>query len=272
MQILNIVAAFVWNTDPDLLHLGPLTVRWYGLCWVMAFGLGIFIITKMFKTDGVKPEWVDSVFIYVFVGTVIGARLGHVFFYNWSYYSQNLWEIPMIWKGGLASHGGAIGIVIALWLFSKRVSKKSILWVLDRVVVPTALGGAFIRLGNFFNHEIYGHPTDLPWGVVFKYGEDSLARHPTQIYEALFCVLIFVVLMYLFFKTDVRQKTGLIFGIFLVMLFTSRFLIEFVKENQESFEDAMALNMGQWLSIPFVLAGIGLIVWSYLRKPAASKN
>ncbi|MEA3445901.1 MAG: prolipoprotein diacylglyceryl transferase, partial [Bacteroidota bacterium] len=167
---------------------------------------------------------------------------------------------------GLASHGGAIGIVVALWLFSKYVSKKSIIWILDRVVIPTALGGAFIRLGNFFNHEIYGIPTDLSWGVIFRYGEDALARHPTQIYEALTYLVLFIVLIFLFFKTEARQKTGLIFGIFLIILFSGRFFIEFIKENQEIFEDDMMLNMGQWLSIPFVIFGIGLIIYNMIPK------
>ncbi len=269
MHFINTIASINWNAGPDLFSLGPLTVRWYGLCWVMAFALGIYIITKIFQSDGVKREWVDSVFIYVFAGAVIGARLGHVFFYNWSYYSENLVEIPMIWKGGLASHGGAIGIIIALWLFSKKVTKKSILWVLDRVVIPTALGGAFIRLGNFFNHEIYGIPTDVSWGVVFKYGEDALARHPTQIYEALICIIIFVVLLFMFWKTGARQKPGLLLGTFLALLFAGRFLVEFIKENQEPFEANMTFNMGQWLSIPFVVVGIILIVISMTRKVKA---
>ena len=266
MQVLTILASINWNVHPDLFHLGPLTVRWYGLCWVIAFALGIYITTKMFKKDGVDEKWVDSVFIYVFIGTVLGARLGHVFFYNWSYYSQHLSEIPMIWKGGLASHGAAIGIIISLWLFSKYVTKKSIVWIFDRIVIPVAIGGAFVRLGNFFNHEIYGTPTNLFWGVVFKYGEDSVARHPTQIYEALAYTLLFFVLLYMFFKTKARERMGLIFGVFLIGLFVARFLIEFIKENQEPFEDAMTLNMGQWLSVPFILGGIGFIIWSYRKR------
>ena len=266
MQLLSVIASIHWNVEPEIFSLGPLSVRWYGLCWVVAFALGIFITTKMFKKDGVNPEWVDSAFMYVFIGTVLGARLGHVFFYNWSYYSENLLEIPMIWKGGLASHGAAIGIVISLWLYSKYVTKRSIVWMFDRVVIPVAIGGAFVRLGNFFNHEIYGYPTDLSWGVVFKYGEDALARHPSQIYEALSYLIIFCILLFMFFKTDAKKRSGLIFGVFLILLFAARFFIEFIKENQETFEDSMSLNMGQWLSVPFIVAGIGFIVWSLMGQ------
>ena len=262
---MNTLLSIVWDANPELVSLGPLSIRWYGLFWVAAFASGIFIIQKIFQKDNAPKEWVDSVFIYVFIGTVIGARLGHVFFYGWEYYSKHLIDIFKIWEGGLASHGGAIGIITALWLFSKYVSKKSILWILDRVVVPTALGGAFIRIGNFFNHEIIGSPTDLSWGVIFT-RIDNIPRHPSQIYEALVCLVLFAILLYMVFKTDARKKQGLLLGVFLVILFTSRFFIEMLKENQEAFENDMVLNMGQWLSIPFVVLGIILIIRALKAK------
>ena len=267
---MSVLLFFTWDVDPELFSLGPLTVRWYGLFWVLAFVLGIYLLQRIFKKDNIKPEWVDSVFMYVFIGTVIGARLGHVFFYGWSYYSHHLIDIFKIWEGGLASHGASIGILISLWLFSKYVSKKSMLWILDRVIIPVAIGGAFVRLGNFFNSEIVGIPTDLPFGVVFS-RLDGIPRHPTQLYEALSYTILFAVLTYLFFKTEMRKKEGLLFGIFLVLLFSARFFIEFVKENQEAFEKGMSLNMGQWLSIPFILAGFYFIFF-YKKRDSKKAN
>lgn len=251
-----IIASINWNINPDLFHLGPLTVRWYGLCWVMAFIFGIYITKKLFTKDKINPDLVDTLFVYVFIGSVLGARLGHVFFYGWEYYSKHLLDIFKIWEGGLASHGGAIGIIIALWFFSKYASKKSMLWILDRVVIPVALAGMFIRLGNLMNSEIYGIETHLPWGFIFERNHETVAKHPTQIYEALVSLFLFIVLWRQFFKTDIRNKTGKLFGIFTTILFSMRFLIEFIKENQEAFENDMLLNMGQILSIPFVLAGL----------------
>ncbi len=262
---MSTLLTFSWSAEPDIFSLGPLTVRWYGLLWVLAFALGIFILQRLFKKDNVKPEWVDSVFMYVFIGTVIGARLGHVFFYGWEYYSKNLIDIFKIWEGGLASHGASVGILVSIWLFSKFVSKKSMIWALDRIVIPVAIGGAFVRMGNFINSEIIGMPTDLSIGVIFTH-IDNIPRHPAQIYEALSYTLLFVLLLFLFFRTDIRKKEGYIFGIFLIILFASRFFIEFVKENQEAFESGMVLNMGQWLSIPFILAGVFFTSRAYLNK------
>jgi prolipoprotein diacylglyceryl transferase len=233
---------------------------------VLAFIFGIYITKKLFVRDGVNPELVDTAFIYVFIGTVLGARLGHVFFYGWEYYSKHIGEIFMIWEGGLASHGAAVGIILSIWLFSKYALKKPMIWMLDRVVIPVALAGAFIRLGNLANHEIYGRPTDLPWGFIFTELNDGVARHPSQIYEALMCIVIFVLLLYLFFRTDYRNKPGFLFGVFLVVLFVFRFFVEFLKENQEAFEDTLAINMGQILSIPFVLAGVWFIVAGLRKK------
>lgn len=252
---MNHLAVVIWNVDPTLLELGPLTIRWYGLLYAMTFLVGLLLLQRMFRFEKVNPEWADKVFIYMIIGTIVGARLGHCLFYAPDYYLSNPLEMLKIWEGGLASHGGAIGIILALWLFSRRVSKRSVLWILDRVVVMVALGGLFIRTGNLMNHEIYGLPTDLPWGFVFTRLGDNIPRHPTQIYEALWYFSIFLLLSFFYWRTSYRNKPGFMFGLFMVLTFTGRFFIEFVKANQEAFEESMMLNMGQLLSIPFVIAG-----------------
>jgi prolipoprotein diacylglyceryl transferase len=216
---------------------------------------------RMFKHERENVKWLDSLFFYLIIATIIGARLGHVFFYGWEYYSKHPIEIFYVWQGGLASHGGTIGIILAMILYSKYVTKRSILWILDRVAVPTALAACFIRLGNLMNSEIYGVQTSLPWGFIFERNNETVAKHPTQIYEALAYILTFALLTFLYWKVkQVKYKEGLLLGIFLTLVFASRFFIEFVKEIQEEFEANMALNMGQWLSIPFVVFGIFLIV------------
>ena len=267
-----------WTAHPEIFKLGPLEVRWYGMAFALGFYLGIVMITKMFASEKVKESWADSLFLYIIAATVIGARLGHVFFYAWDYYSQHLWEILKIWEGGLASHGGSIGVLLAVWLYSKNVTKRNMLWTLDRLAVPITLVSAMIRLGNLMNHEIYGYPTDLPWG--FRFIENirhwqmgaapifSLPSHPTQIYEAFFYLVTFGVLYFLYWHRPIlKHKEGLFIGILFVGVFFSRFLIEFVKENQEAFEDGWMLNMGQLLSIPFILAGIYLIIRALKRPP-----
>jgi phosphatidylglycerol---prolipoprotein diacylglyceryl transferase len=262
------LAAVIWDVNPEIFQIGPLSIRWYGLCWVFAFASSIYITKKLFKKDGVNPDLVDTAFMYVFIGTVVGARLGHVFFYGWSYYSQNLLDIFKIWEGGLASHGAAVGIIISIWLFSKYSLKKPFIWMIDRVVIPVAISGAFIRFGNLMNHEIYGQPTDLSWGFVFSLIGDGIPRHPSQLYESLMCIVILAILLHMFYKTEAKNKPGLIFGTFMVLLFIFRFFVEFLKENQEAFENEMALNMGQILSIPFVLVGLVLMIRPiFAKKP-----
>jgi len=267
-----------WTARPDIFILGGWEVRWYGLFFAIGFYLGLLMMTKMFANEKVKETWADTLFIYVIVATVIGARLGHVFFYAWPYYSQHPWEIFKIWEGGLASHGGTIGILIAIWVFSKYVTKRSMLWTLDRLAIPVALVSALIRTGNLMNHEIYGHPTDLPWGFRFienvrywQHGANpvfSVPAHPTQIYEAL-CYLATFVILYLLYWKNKKAKTqeGLLIGIFFIGIFFTRFMIEFVKEDQEAFEAGWLLNMGQILSIPFIIAGIVLIIRALKRPP-----
>lgn len=262
--MINILNYIVWEVDPNIIN-EPLTIRWYGLLFALGFVLGYQVLKKIFIKEDIPEKWLDSAFIYVFFGTLIGARLGHVFFYDWAYYSENLAEIPKIWKGGLASHGAAIGIIIALWIYSKKVTKKSVLWILDRVVITIALAAVFIRVGNLMNHEIIGEPADLPWAFIFTLVDDQ-PRHPAQLYEA-FCYLItFGTLMFLYWKTGSSRRNGILFGTFLAMIFSARFFIEFVKESQVAFEESMTLNMGQWLSIPLVLGGLFFIVRGLVKK------
>ena len=265
-----------WTADPAIFSIFSREIRWYGLFFAIGFLIGYQIEDKIFKHDKAPEGWVDKIFIYTIIATVIGARLGHCLFYGWDYYSQHPIEILKIWEGGLASHGGAIGIIIAILIYSKKVTHKNPLWAFDRLVIPTALVGALIRRGNLMNHEIYGHPTHLPWGFRFienitawRQGMEpifSAPSHPTQIYEALCYFIIFLLLMYMYWKKNAGQRQGLIFGVFLVGVFFSRFCIEFLKNNQEEFEENMILNMGQLLSIPFVIFGIYLIIRS-LKHP-----
>jgi prolipoprotein diacylglyceryl transferase len=199
------------------------------------------------------------------LGTVIGARLGHCLFYEPEYYLSNPIEILKIWRGGLASHGAALGILLALYLWTRKFKKKFV-WILDRIVIVVALGGAFIRLGNLMNSEIYGVETSLPWGFIFIRNLEMVPKHPTQIYEALTYFLIFALLIWIYFRSDGKPRKGMLFSLFLILVFGMRFLIEFIKEDQVDFEQGMALNMGQWLSIPFVLLGSGLLFWSLRNK------
>lgn len=257
---MSLLSYIHWSVDPEIFGLGFLSVRWYGLMFAMGFIIGYKIVEKQFKHEKENQQWLDSLLMYLVIATIVGARLGHVFFYGWDYYSQHLLEIFMVWKGGLASHGGALGIFIALMIFSKKVTKRNVFWTIDRVVIPTALVAMLIRLGNLFNSEIYGVETSLPWGFIFELNGETVPKHPTQLYEALAYLLTFIVLHRLYWKTSIKDKIGMLSGIFFIMIFTARFFIEFIKENQEAFEADMLLNMGQWLSIPFVLGGV-LLVW-----------
>jgi phosphatidylglycerol---prolipoprotein diacylglyceryl transferase len=261
-----ILQQITWDISPLIFKLGALQVRWYGLFFALAFYLGYVILEKqVFRREGLKIDMLDRLATYVILGTIVGARLGHVFFYEPQSYLQDPLSILKIWEGGLASHGAAIGILLALILFVRK-SGKTYLWTLDRVVIVVALGGFFIRMGNLMNSEIYGHFTSLPWGFIFVRDGQADPRHPTQIYEGLTYLLLFFALMAYYRKNLKRMKEGTIFGIFLIVLFGVRFLIEFVKEPQVAFEQTMALNMGQWLSIPFILAGVGLLTYNYRKK------
>lgn len=264
-----------WDVSPVIFDFG-IAIRYYSLLFALAFVFGYWVEKKMFKSEGLPIEWLDKLWLYVAVATIIGARLGHCLFYDWDYYSQYPLEIilPVRFNPhfeftgyqGLASHGAAVGIIAGLWYYSKKVSKKSIFWILDRAVVPVALGAFFIRMGNLMNSEIIGLPTTMPWGFRFVnasgIADPATPRHPAQLYEAICYLIIFFILMYLYWRTNVKQKQGFLFGVTLILIFTARFFIEFVKENQEPWEDSMALNMGQWLSIPFVLFGLFMLWYS----------
>ncbi|MDD2961592.1 MAG: prolipoprotein diacylglyceryl transferase [Muribaculaceae bacterium] len=263
-----------WTANPEIFS-SVVTVRWYGLMFAIGFWIGYEIVYRIFRHEGAPEAWLGKLFIYVVVATILGSRLGHVFFYQWDYYSVHPIEIFKIWEGGLASHGGTIGIIIAIFIFSKFVTHRSALWTFDRLVIPVALVGAMIRLGNLMNHEIFGHATDMPWGFRFVQnlhqwmnGAEPIftaPSHPTQIYEALAYLALFGLMMFMYWKRNAEERPGLIFGVFLTWLFTARFLIEYVKNAQVEFEETMALNMGQLLSIPFIIAGMALIIYSYSR-------
>lgn len=264
--------AIHWNADPVLLSLGSLEIRWYSLLFISGFILGWFIFKWFCKREGISEKVLDPLLYTLLLGTIIGARLGHCLFYDPAYYLgswKGFLEIFMPWKGGLASHGGTLFLFFAMWWFARRWGPKNnfdFLWLLDRLAIAVPFAAMFIRLGNLFNSEIYGHVTDLPWGFVFERNGEELAKHPTQLYEALSYALLGIVLLLLYKNRTKGLYRGAYMGIFFTVLFGMRFLIEFVKEDQVGFEAGMALNMGQLLSIPFILFGIGLIIYSYKKK------
>lgn len=258
----------VWNIRPEIFilpetfpYIGGFSVRWYGLLFAMGFIFGYLILQKMFKKEGVPIKVLDDLATYMIIFTIIGARLGHCLFYEPTYFLANPMDILKIWEGGLASHGAAVGILIGLYFFARRY-KKNYLWVLDRIGIVVALAGFLIRMGNLMNSEIFGDVTTLPWGFIFVrvFGEGYLtAHHPTQIYEAISYLLLFVFLYRYYWKHDGTPAEGALFGYFLVVLWSVRFLIEFIKLPQVDFENTMFLNMGQLLSIPLIIAGLLLL-------------
>ncbi len=247
-----------WDVSPEIFRVGEFSVRWYGLMFVFSFYFGYLIVQQMFRREGIAGNKLDKLSTWMIVATIVGARLGHVLFYQPEYYLKHPLEILMIWEGGLASHGAAVSIIVALWWFSKR-EKLHFMWLIDRIVVVVALSGFFIRMGNLFNSEIFGKPTNLPWGFIFA-RVDTFARHPTQLYEALSYLAIFFFLLWYYLKEKRQPSRGVLFGWFLILVFGVRILIEFLKEPQVTFEQSMVLNMGQILSIPLVITGI-IILW-----------
>ncbi len=292
----------VWNPSEGI-DLGFFMVRYYSLMFVVAFGLGWYIMKKIFDRENEPIDKLDSLFIWTVFATLLGARLGHVFFYDWEYFRNHLAEILLPFRfspqfeftgfQGLASHGAAIGIILAMYFFSKNIMKKPLLWVLDRVVIPVASGAVFVRIGNFFNSEIVGHETTSPFGIKFvkdyfssreavnatkianpKEAYNAIAtnpqfanllaqvpaKHPTQLYESISYIFVFAVLYFLYWKTNAREKQGYLLGMFLVMLWSVRFVVEFMKESQGGFENDLGVfSTGQWLSIPFIIIGFLLI-------------
>ena len=273
--MMNILINFInWDVSPEIFHLGPVSVRWYGLLFALSFVFGYLILTRIFVKEGKPKTDVEQLSVYVIFGTVIGARLGHCLFYNPSYYLSNPIEILKVWEGGLASHGAAIGIIIALYLYSRKRKDQNLLWLLDRLVIVVALGGSLIRLGNLFNSEIYGIETQVPWAFIFPNGAGAgmVPRHPTQIYESLAYLIIFTVLFITYNKRRKIFNNGFLFGLFLILVFAFRFFVEFVKAVQEPFEADLPLKMGQWLSIPFVLIGIYFLIKGMSKKLVESVN
>lgn len=290
--------SIVWDQAPTIFSVFGRDVRWYGLLWALGLLAAVSIVQRIFKAEKISDKWFESLFTYVIVGIIAGARLGHCLFYGPLFdtvvdghvqegYLSHPLNMLKIWEGGLASHGGVLGIIIAVWLYSRNVTHKSMLWTFDRIVVPAGLTAGMIRLGNLMNSEIYGGSTNLPWGFNFirdrhwalpleQGGSGSLPCHPTQIYEALIYFLIFAICMYLYWRTDAKNKQGFIIGFAMIGIFVSRIVIEYLKNIQEPFEihlrSTIGLDMGQLLSIPFVLWGIWL-VWNAKRKsPPASSD
>lgn len=264
-----------WHMSPEIFHIGSLSIRWYSLLFISGFFIGWFIFKWFFKREGVPVSLLDPLLYTLLIATIVGARLGHCIFYQPDYYFgswKGFLEIFMVWKGGLASHGGTIALIIAMWWFARHYGRKygfDLLWMLDRLCITVCFAGALIRLGNLCNSEIYGDVTGLPWGFIFELRGETEPKHPTQLYEALSYTILGFVLLFLYrYRLD-RLKRGTILGIFFIVLFGMRFLIEFIKEPQVGFEEGMALNMGQLLSIPFIVAGAVLLVWSIrYGKPA----
>tara|TARA_B110000046_G_C12982215_1_gene393905 strand:- start:202 stop:1206 length:1005 start_codon:yes stop_codon:yes gene_type:complete len=291
------ILEIIWNFEPRIIASWSMPV-WYGIMWAMGFLVGHRIMDRMLKFEKAPQEWMDKILIYCLVGGILGARFGHVFFYDWADYKENPIDILKIWEGGLASHGGAIGIIIAAYLLSRFVTKKSILYILDRLVVPTALAAFFIRIGNLFNHEIVGKATGTDFGFKFlrhdilswqakdiaktdylhdaysKIAYDpSLAymlesvpnRYPAQLYEGLCYLVIFGILMWLYWRTNASATKGFLLGVFFVLLFSARFFIEYLKESQGNSDDAefmatYGMNMGQMLSLPLIILGLYLVI------------
>lgn len=261
-----------WHVDPVLIHIGSLGIRWYSLLFISGFILGWYIFRWFFRREGVPEKLLDPLLYTLLICTIVGARLGHCIFYQPDYYFGSwagFWEIFMPWKGGLASHGGAIALLLGMWWFSGKYGKPNgfdFLWIMDRLCITVAFAGCFIRLGNLFNSEIYGDVTSLPWGFVFDLRGETEPKHPTQLYEAISYFVLGLILLWFYWKKLDSTYRGFHFGWFLIGCFGARFLIEFIKEPQVEFENAMALDMGQWLSVPFVVAGIAILVLSYSKR------
>ena len=265
--------SIVWDFNPVMVSIGGFEIRYYSLMWAAALFVGGWIFSYFCKKEGRPQELSDSAFLYIALGTMIGARVGHCLFYEPEYYLLKPWAIiTEIRNGGLASHGATIGIITAIWLCSRK-NRVPVMWMTDRLGVIAPISGALIRFGNLFNSEIIGHQTDMPWGFKFMRlykglsAEQVPACHPTQLYEALCYIATFLLLWWMYHKTEAPRRRGLLFGVALIGIFLTRFFIEFVKVNQVAFEEGMSLNMGQWLSLPFVAIGIAS-VWYALSRPA----
>ena len=269
------ILAINWNVDPELFRIGSFAVRWYGLLFVSGFVLGYWMITKFFECDNVDKRILDPLLYTLLLGTLVGARLGHCIFYQPDYYFgswDGFLEIFQVWKGGLASHGGTIVLFFCMMWFARKYGPKNnfdFVWILDHLCIAVAFAATFIRLGNLFNSEIYGDVTSLPWGFVFERRGEVEPKHPTQLYEALSYFLLGLFLLWLYVKKLDKVYRGTFIGIFFIVCFGMRFIIEFIKEPQVEFEETMLLDMGQILSIPFIILGIGFLVYAWKKKQPA---
>jgi len=251
----------VWNVNPNILELGSLQLRWYGLLFVGSFFLGLMILQWIYKREKKDPAVLDNLLIYIMVGAVVGARLMHCFAYEPDFYLSKPLEILKVWKGGLASHGGLAGVLIALYLFAKRYN-ESYMWLLSRVAIPGALTAAFVRFGNLFNSEILGKPSELPWAIIFQ-RIDMIPRHPVQLYEAFSYLIILMILIAIYRKVSPIFATKILPGVFLVTIFTARFFIEYAKTRQAAYTTDLPFSTGQMLSVPYIIAGIIWIIWAF---------
>lgn len=251
----------IWTIDPIFLDLGFLKIRWYGVMFALGFAGSFLTLQWMYQRESKPVEQLDTLLWYMMLSTLIGARLGHTLLYDPGYYLSHPMKILAIWEGGLASHGATLGIILGLFLY-RRCFGDGFFWLLDRVSIPTALAGALIRIGNFFNSEILGTPTEQPWGVVFS-RVDALPRHPVQLYESACYLLIYVISLGVYRQQ--ADKPGFVFGCFLCLLFGVRFVLEYFKTEQAMYATAWTLTTGQLLSIPFVLVGVGCMLWAWIQ-------
>ena len=265
-----------WHVNPVIFSIGSLGIRWYSLLFISGFVLGWFIFKWFFKREGLPESLLDPLLYTLLIGTIVGSRLGHCSFYQPDYYFgswQGFLEIFMPWKGGLASHGGAIALLLCMWWFAAHYGKKynfDFLWIMDHLCIAVAFAGCFIRLGNLFNSEIYGDVTSLPWGFIFDLRGETEPKHPTQLYEAGSYLILGLIMIWLYWKKLDKMYRGSFFGIFLLGCFGMRFIIESIKEPQVGFEENMLLDMGQLLSIPFILAGIAVLIFACKKKMSAT--
>jgi len=261
---------FTWNVDPVLLHLGPIQLRWYGLLFVGSFFAGMAVLKWIYKREGKDPNVVDNLLIYLMIGAVIGARLVHTLFYEPGYYLSHPFEILYVWKGGLASHGGLLGVIIASYIFAKKYN-ESYMWLLSRLTIAGSLAAVFVRVANFFNSEIVGIRTDLPWAVIFERYTDQFPRHPVQLYEAFAYLTIFFILISVYKKISQSFATKLLPGLFLTIFFIARFSLEVFKTRQSEYTSDSLLSTGQLLSIPYILIGIIWVIWAFKSTPKAER-
>lgn len=264
-----------WHVDPVLFHIGSLGIRYYSLLFIAGFIIGWYLFRWFMRREGVDEKVLDPLLYTLLIATMVGARLGHCIFYQPDYYFGS-WagflEIFMPWKGGLASHGGAIALLLAMWWYSNKYGKRNnfdFLWVMDRLCITVAFAGCLIRIGNLFNSEIYGFETSLPWGFIFDLRGETVPKHPTQLYEALSYLILGLAMLHIYYHKLDKVHRGFFFGLFMVGCFGMRFLIEFIKERQVDFEEGMILDQGQLLSIPFIIAGIAMLVYAAVKKKPA---